>query len=174
MKTWKQFWISLKSNIFSGFVHELTKTHMPSLNFWQIFPFSLKTHFCGEKELLLEIPVLLEKLMLGLWGPCNVGDSQFVPPCGHLMGPSYTFKTWPSNISIALNTKSFPVWISLSVLPAFNSSGKIFHLSPMVTGVFSICPFPERDWKEWKINGAFCLFMCVLQNGFWRGKLSSI
>lgn len=164
MKTWKQFWISLKSNIFSGFVHELTKTHMPSLNFWQIFPFSLKTHFCGEKELLLEIPVLLEKLMLGLWGPCNVGDSQFVPPCGHLMGPSYTFKTWPSSISIALNTKSFPVWISLSVLPAFNSSGKIFHLSPMVTGVFSICPFPERDWKEWKINGFFLsVYVCVTE-----------
>lgn len=62
--------------------------------------------------------------------------------------------------------------ISLSVFPGFNGSEGIFHASPMARGVFPYVPSQKET--EWKIGGGVGLLMYVLQDGFWRGKLSSV
>lgn len=50
--------------------------------------------------------------------------------------------------------------------------GGIFHSSPMMSGVFPYVPSQKET--EWKLKGLGFLFVYALQDGFWRGKLSSV
>lgn len=112
----------------------------------------------------MEIPILLTsaldvRLQAILGRPCNVGHSQFVLPCGQRTGPSCAL----SGISVAFNTKSSPVYISLSVFPGFNGQWRDISFISYDERCFSICPFPERDRME---NEGFGFFVCVCVTGW--------
>lgn len=116
------------------------------------------------------MPILLAKLMLNFgwsWADPVMWVILFVRPYGNFLW----IKTWINGISIACNTKSSPVCLSLSVLPGLNGSGGVFNTPPMMSGVF---PYVHSQKEtEWKINVFFSNLCMCLQNEFWRGKLSS-